>query len=459
MITSAQEREQLAELNLIAGKRAKASTAYGSALNYLVAGEALLPENCWERRYPLVFAMEVTRAECEFLTGDLAGAEERLATLSLRAANLVDKAAVACLRTALYTTLARADRALEICVEYLREAGIAWSPHPTDEDVREEYERLWVQLGGRPIEALFDLPVMGDPDWRATMEVLTELSAPAYFFDAKLWCLVLLRMANLSAEHGNCDGSCYAYGYMNAVVGGRFGNYRAGFRFGQFGLDLIEKKGLDRFKARVYFGCARSVIPWAQHVRAGVPLIRRGLETALETGDQTYAAYAYFFLVSNRLTNADPLAEVQREAESALEFGQKARFGLAVDIVRAQLGFIWTLRGLTPEFGSFSDDVFDEGRFEQHLEASPSPIACWYWIRKLQARFYAGDCAQAVAADAKARPLLEATSGLFEEADYHFYAALARAAASDSATPDERRGHSGALAEHHKRLARWAEAP
>src|SRR5205807_4497220 len=40
---------------------------------------------------------------------------------------------------------------------------------------------------------------------------------------------------------------------------------------------------------------------------------------------------------------------------------------------------------------------------------------------------------------------------------YHFYAALARAAASDSATPDERREHSGALAEHHKRLALWAE--
>ena len=46
---------------------------------------------------------------------------------------------------------------------------------------------------------------------------------------------------------------------------------------------------------------------------------------------------------------------------------------------------------------------------------------------------------------------------MFEEADYHFYAALARAAASDSATPDERREHSGALAEHHQRLALWAE--
>src|SRR4029077_3517546 len=107
LIPSDPEREQLAELNLIAAKRAKAATAYGSALNYLVTGEALLPEDCWERRYPLVFAMQVTRAECEFQTGDLAAADERLATLSLRAANLVDKAAVACLRTALYTTLAR----------------------------------------------------------------------------------------------------------------------------------------------------------------------------------------------------------------------------------------------------------------------------------------------------------------------------------------------------------------
>src|SRR6185295_17496093 len=88
VIPSDQEREQVAELNLIAGKRAKASTAYGSALNYLVIGEALLPGDCWERRYPLVFAIEVTRAECEFLTGDLAAVEERLATLSLLAANL-----------------------------------------------------------------------------------------------------------------------------------------------------------------------------------------------------------------------------------------------------------------------------------------------------------------------------------------------------------------------------------
>src|SRR6267154_756161 len=458
LITSDQEREQLAELNLIAGKRAKAATAYGSALNYLVMGEALLPEDCWERRYPLVFAIEVIRAECEFPTGDLAAAEERLSTLSIRAANLVDKAAVACLRTGLYTTLDRASRAVEICLDYLREAGIAWSLHPTDEEIHEEYARLCAQLDSRPIEALFDLPLMGDPDWRATMEVLTELSAPAFFIDANLQCLALLRMANLSSEHGNCDGSCYAYCFMSVILGARFGDYRAGLRFGQLSLDLIEKKGLDRFKARVYFACGVAVFPWGRHVRAALPLIRRGLETALQTGDQTYSAYAYCQLVQNLLTSADPVEEVQREAETALEFAQKTRFALVVDVAMGQLGFIRTLRGLTPQFGSFCDAAFDEDRFEQHLEESPSLIwpACLYWIRKLQARFHAGDYGQAVAAAAKARPLLDATNGLFEEADYHFYGALAKAAAFDSAPLHERQEHSAALAEHHERLVLWA---
>jgi predicted ATPase len=45
LITSADEREQLAQFNLIAGMRAKSSTAYATALNYFVTGGALLAED------------------------------------------------------------------------------------------------------------------------------------------------------------------------------------------------------------------------------------------------------------------------------------------------------------------------------------------------------------------------------------------------------------------------------
>src|SRR3989442_11378058 len=104
LITSRDEREHVAELNLIAGKRAKASTAYASALTYLIAGAALLGDDSWERRHNLTFPLELNRAECEFLTGDLAAAEEHLTMLSARAADTVEHATSACLRVDLYTT-------------------------------------------------------------------------------------------------------------------------------------------------------------------------------------------------------------------------------------------------------------------------------------------------------------------------------------------------------------------
>ena len=131
LIHSPEERERVAELNLIAGKRAKTSTAYASALTYLVAGRALLPEDSWEQRYALTFGLEFHQAECEFLIGDFAAAEERLSVLSRRAGNLVDSAAVARLQTELYSALDQSDRAVEAALEYLRRVGIDWSPHPT----------------------------------------------------------------------------------------------------------------------------------------------------------------------------------------------------------------------------------------------------------------------------------------------------------------------------------------
>src|SRR4030095_7472819 len=250
LIASQDEREELAQLNLIAGKRAKQSTAYDSALTYLAAGRALLPEDCWKRCGALTFALEFHRAECEFLTGAFAAAEERLSMLSSRGGRLVELAAVTWLREELFTTLGRSDRAIEACLDYLRHLGIRWSAHPAGEEVEREYERIWRQIGRRSIEELVDLPLMADPEWRATMDVLTAVLPPALFTDENLLCLVICRMANLGLEHGNSDAACVAYVSLGMLLGPRFGNYRAGSRFGELGLDLVDQRGLRRFESR-----------------------------------------------------------------------------------------------------------------------------------------------------------------------------------------------------------------
>src|SRR5258705_1412301 len=133
LITSRDEREQVAELNLLAGKRAKASAAYASALKYLVPVATLQPADSWERQHALSFELELRRAECEFLTGALAVSEERLKLLSARAADTVERARVASLRVNVCTTLDQSEQAVEGCLENLAHLGVEWPPHPAPE--------------------------------------------------------------------------------------------------------------------------------------------------------------------------------------------------------------------------------------------------------------------------------------------------------------------------------------
>ena len=457
LIAARDERERLAELNLMAGKRAKLSTAYASALTYLVAGTALLPDDAWEERHELSFALELGRAECEFLTGALAEAEQRLATLSTRAATTLERATVACLRVDLYTTLDQGSRAIAVGLDYLRHLGIDWSPHPTEEQARREYKRIWSQLGSRTIEDLIELPFMTDPASLATMDVLTKIIVPALFTNANLVSLVTCRAVNFSLERGNCDASCAAYAFLGIVAGPRFGDYQEAYRFGRLGYDLVEGRGLTRFQARVYMDFGNVVLPWTRHVRAGRDLVRRAFEAANKIGDLTYASYCGNELTTNLLAAGDPLAEVESEAEHGLAFAQKARFGFVIDCIATQLGLIRTLRGLTPTFGSFDDATFDERRIERRFSENPDLafVECWYWVRKLQARFFAGDFASAIEASSRAQQLLWASPSYFERAEYQFYSALSHAASCDAASADQQQ-HLDALTALHRELRLWA---
>jgi len=50
----------------------------------------------------------------------------------------------------------------------------------------------------------------------------------------------------------------------------RFGEFEAGYRFGRLGLNLVDKRGLDRFKARVYLVFGHSISPWNDQLRTSV---------------------------------------------------------------------------------------------------------------------------------------------------------------------------------------------
>ncbi|MBB5577875.1 PAS domain S-box protein [Rhizobium paranaense] len=454
-IMSGKERERLAELNLIAARRAKTSAAYESVLVYASAGAVCLQDDEWERRYELAFALELHRAECEFLTGATAQAQARLAELASRAVSLTDLARVTRLRVDLFMSLGRSDQAILFGLDYLHRVGIGWSAHPTRSQVRQEYARLWRQLGGRPIEALLNSPTMTDPVAFATMDVLTSLVTPALFTDENLRCLVIGRMGNVSLKYGNSDTSPYAYTAVGTVLGPYFNNYEAGFRFGLLGLDLADQPGMDRLKARVYLAFGNLAKSSPRHARTGRPLAQRVFETAQQVGDLTYAVLSRNNLVTYLLGAGEPLSEVQRDAEAGLDFARQAGFGVVVGFISGQLQLIRTLRGLTPVFGHFDDKEFDEQQYERQTDGKPG--SCLYWIRKLQARALAGDYVTALSAAAKAEGLLWMTPAMFERAEYHFYAGLALAASCSKGSATESSEYLKKLRAHRRELDKWAE--
>jgi PAS domain S-box-containing protein len=194
---------------------------------------------------------------------------------------------------------------------------------------------------------------------------------------------------------------------------------------------------------------------WRNHVRSSLDLLRRTFEVSNKIGDLLYAAYACNNLNAVLLFAGDPLADVQCEAEHGLAFSQRARYSLVVNVITTQLAFIRMLRGSTPEFGRLDD----EPALERRLCAEPASAIdeYWYWVSKMQARYFAGDCAAAVDAASKAQPLLWLSTSFTEEAEYHFYGALSLAAYCEQVSPDERQQHQASLAAHQERLAVWAK--
>ena len=107
-----------------------------------------------------MFALELHRAECEFLTGesDNRGGAPDDACLA-RGESLSIRAAVACLRIDLYTTLDRSDRAVEVSSRLPASSGhrvVAPSDRRGSRDANtSEPGRCSAR---REIEELIDLP-------------------------------------------------------------------------------------------------------------------------------------------------------------------------------------------------------------------------------------------------------------------------------------------------------------
>jgi predicted ATPase/signal transduction histidine kinase len=451
------EKAPVATINLRAGRKAKASAAYASACTYLAAGMALLEERDWGSQYELMFGLRLKRAECEFLTGNFDKAEELIRELLHRGASKIDRAAAYRLKVILHTVKSEKPQAVDSALTCLRLFCIDIPPHPTSEQVQVEFENVWQNLDGRPIESLINLPLMTDPDLQAVADMMTVVLPPAYFTDNHLFCLLVCRVVNDSMQHGTSGASANGYGYCGIILGPVFHRYSEGYRFTKLACDLVEKHGFIAIRPKVHLGMG-VVAAWTQPITTTIDFSRAAFRTATEMGDLTTACYSLCQSIHGLLLRNDPLDAVWRESENSLDFARKAKFRDMADAIVSQQRFIATMQGRTATFSTFSDEQFNETAFEAQLTDDRIPtLVCVYWIFKLKARFLSGDYREALAAAEKAQLLLWASGIQVALLDYFFYATLTVAALYEKASADEQNKWRELLTAHREQLGEWAE--
>jgi PAS domain S-box-containing protein len=451
------EKAQVAALDLHAGRRAKSSAAYASACVYLAAGMGLLDDSDWASHYDLMYSLRLERAECEFLTGRFDQAEQLIEELLRRCMSKVEQAAIYHLKIQLHVVKSENARAVDSALTCLRLFGVDLPAHPSQQQVEAEYEAVWCNLAGRPIESLIDLPLVTDPELLAAMRLLSSLVDSAHFTDLHFFCLLLCRMVNISLQHGTSGDSAQAWVFFGFSLGPVFHRYRDGYRFARLGCDLVEKHNFVAYQAKVHFAMGLVAL-WTQPISSSDDSHRAIVRSAIETGAQTFACYSMLHFTRSLLLRGDPLDTVWRESEIAQEFAREARFRDMTDAIVCNRRFIAAMQGQTAKLSTFSDSQFDEAAFEAQLaDDRTSELVCEYWVLKLRACFLAGDYTVAFAASERAEPLLWAVVGQIPWLDYFFYTALTAAALYDNAAADEQGAWRDLLARHWEQLREWAD--
>ena len=459
LVTAADERLRISRLDLAAGRRAKASTAYQAALGFLGAGLDLLRGGDWDREYELTFALNLEAAECEYVAGSEARGDRHVAALLERARDRRDYAAAQSLRVVHDEYLTRYHDAISAGSEALARFGLAIPPSAADrarelEAAQAAIDRL---IGQHPVEAVTALPAMADPDDRTVMQLLARLHTPCYLSGDKVLTLLnTARMVRLSLERGSAEESALAYVLYAMHVGQIQGDFARAYEFGQIALQLNQRLYDPGIRARVLMNFSWAVSIWRAPFADSFPYTRETVALANRTGLFTDAAYALFNEVYLTLLAHPRLETLHEVAAAAVAHCQRVRMPAFADAPRVIAQWGLALEGRTAAPASLDGEGFSEQAYlRAHAGQSLFEMFCRIAKLALQCTFgdYPAACATALEAE---RAIRDYTGTIWDELRV-FYHAVALAGLDLAPDSEAFAQRPAALAELEQRLAWWAE--
>lgn len=462
LITDSDERLKVADLNLQAGQKAKASTAYQAALDYFKHGVELLPPEVWNNQYSLAFNLHRELAETEYLCGSFAEAEKHFDFILEKLESDLDEATICRIQMNLYMTQGSdlSTKGVAVGLRALRRLGIDF---PEESEGRQEL--LQNQLAevrklvrGRSVDELLDLPQADDPRTTIAIETLMDLWAIAYLLaDTDLLPLCVLEIIKTSIRHGHTRSSAFGYvAYAMTLVAE--GEYERAHDLGQLAIKLNERIENKNIVGKLYNLFSQGINPYRQHLRTNLFYHKNSYPACMASGDLIYGVWSLFFRTWTLYSLGRNLQEVVELAESLRPSVDQINDKNMIYSFGALQHAISNLLGQTPDKYQFKDDKFDESNALNYWHENQFLTGVnWLSYLKIHTQFLYGRYDVSLEICRAAEKTLAANFGFYPLTQHHFYYCLTMCAIYRDASKVQQKEFDKLLEEKSNQFSVWAE--
>lgn len=387
LIHKEEEKIKLIGLNLKAGKKAFAATAYSEALKfYRAAGDffksAQFFKGMIKNHHTLTLSYLKAHAECEFIEGNQIKGEKLINKAVLYAKTTTQKAEAYNILITQYTLLARYNEAIEVGKIALKTLGIDLPEENYTLARNKEIETIRHLLKQKKVSDLELMPPMTDPNMLLACKILITMGPPCYRSHQKLWSVMVPIVVKLTVKHGNIPQVGYSHTAMGGLLGWVDNDYGLAKEFSQLATNLMTKQfKIPAEQSVFYLMIGSSIRHWFKHLRYGSQDYTDAYETGLRSGNLQYATYAFGHNMYNKFYQGIALDALIADTETALEFSKARHNHWAIELFQGGLMIMNTLttRSHPENMAELPDDKYFIEKVGRHGNIQ---VTCIYKIMK-----------------------------------------------------------------------------
>ena len=457
LITHELDREQLARLNLVAGKKAKAATAYSAAVEYFNVGKKLLTANSWENQYELTLGLHTEAAEAAYLCGDFDRMEELASVVESCAKMLLDKVKVYEVQIEACMAQNKLQEALNTGLQVLKLLGVEFPSEPNPSDIGQALGETAAILNEKRIEDLIELPQMREPYKLAAIRLLSSIFATAYLAAPALLPLTVCKQVQLSLQYGNASVSPFAYANYGFLLCGVVGDIDSGYQFGQLALSLVSKLNSQEIKAKTAFVVNFLIRHCKEHLRETLEPLVSAYSSGMETGDIEYAAYNLLQYSCSAYYSGKELTVLEREIAINRDAIDKIKQKKPLNYIEIYWQAILNLLGKSKNSCILKGEAYDEHiKLPVYQQTNDQVGFAYIYLNKFLLCYWFEKYSEAIDHIAIAEKYLNAVIGMPVVPVFHFYDSLVRLAVYSDTPQSEQQKLLDRVQANQEKMQKWA---